>query len=154
MAFYPNFYSAVFGDSEPGSETIQFVEDNYAWMRDQADSAYLESEFWYAVKFSINQMTGMLRGLKEGCPSESLDTFWDSFENPTLTHLLLLNAWGDLYQITAKYFEFGKGRGVIRGNRNYHLSLGKRAARELPSFVERCSAIIKLLPNYADVVYG
>lgn len=153
-AFYPNFYSAVFGDLEPGSEMIQFVEDNFAWMQEQADSAFLESDFWYAVKFSLNQLMGMLRGLMDGCPSDSTDTHWDSLENPTMTHLLLLNAWGDLYQITAKYFEPGRGRGIIRNRLDGSASFRKRSVRESSTFVERCSAIIKLLPNYADIVFG
>ena len=117
-AFYPSFDSAVFGDSAPGSETIQFVKNSFAWMQKQADSAFLENEFWYAVKFSLNQVIGMQRELIDGCPSDSTDMHWGSLENPTMTHLLLLNAWGDLCHITAKYFEPGRERGIIRNRRD------------------------------------
>lgn len=152
--FYPNFYSAVFGSSlAPGSETIAFVVDNYDWMAEQAEENYLTSELWYSVKLMLNQMNGLLRGLSEGCPS-SVDgngIDYTTLDNPTLTHLLLMNAWGDLYQITMKYFEPGRAKGL---SFNPKQPLSRRSLRESSTFVERCSAIVKLLPNYADVVYG
>ena len=152
--FYPNFYSAVFGSSPaPGSDTISFVENNYAWMAQQAEEKYLISELWYSVKLMLNQMNGLLRGLSEGCPSSGVGSGVDytTLDNPTLTHLLLMNAWGDLYQITMKYFEPGRAKGVFHSPGK---PLSRRSLRESSTFVERCSAIIKLLPNYADVVYG
>ena len=153
--FYPNFYSAVFGSKAvPGSETLKFLEDNYQWMRTQADLNYENDEQWYSVNLLLYQLDGMLRGVTEGCPSTTSgddDIDYTTLDNPTLMHLLLLNAWGDLYQITAKYFEPGRPRGSLKkGN---HMN-DRRDLRESTAFVERCSAIIKLLPNYDDVVYG
>lgn len=155
--FYPNFYSAVFGSKAPGTETIAFIEDNYNWMVEQAEANYQSSEQWYAVKLMLNQMTGMLQGVSDGCPSNepieptgSVD--YSSLDHPTLTHLLLMNAWGDLYQITVKFFEPGRPKGMRQNSEPLHREA--RSLRESSTFVERCSAIIKLLPNYADVVYG
>ena len=152
--FYPNFYSAVFGSSEPGAETIQFIEDNYDWMVEQADKNYLVNDYWYAVKASITQINGVYEGLVDGCPPTSSEAKWSTLDNPTLTHILLINAWGDLYQITAKYFEPGRARGLQRPKQAELGHVHSRVLRESSTFVERCSAIIKLLPNYADVVYG
>jgi hypothetical protein len=173
--FYPNFYSAVFGSSEePGAETVAFIEDNYAWMAEQAEANYEDSEQWYAVKLMLNQMNGMLQGLIEGCPSADAGAAaaaaadvvdYSTLSNPTLTHLLLMNAWGDLYQITVKYLEPGRPKGLrhapsdasrgafSEGDKQAEGGSG-RHLREASTFVERCSAIVKLLPNYADVVYG
>ncbi len=151
--FYPNFYSAVFGSSEPGDETVAFIEDNYNWMVSQANENYLSSELWFGVKSYVNHINGIYNGLLQGCPSSALSkqqsVDYSTLDVPTLTHLLLLNAWGDLYQITAKYFEPGRAKGLKLNNEDQN-----RKLRESASFVERCSAIIKLLPNYADVVYG
>lgn len=68
-------------------------------------------------------------------------------DNPTLEHFLMINAWGDLYQITMKYLEPGHDS-RRRGN--------KRTGKDASDFkiVERCSAIVKLLPGLEDVVFG
>jgi hypothetical protein len=63
-------------------------------------------------------------------------------------HFLLINAWGDLYQITMKFREVGN---PVR------LALAKLYQKkfedQLKAF-ERCSAIIKILDGYSDVVFG
>jgi hypothetical protein len=70
------------------------------------------------VKGLLAQLTGLLDGIKEGCPSFAHIPGGDSTDNaqhhrgvylpsltrnPSLIHLLLLNANGDLYQISDKY---------------------------------------------------
>ena len=70
------------------------------------------------MKGLLAQLTGLLDGIKEGCPSFSHIPGGDSTDNaqhhrgvylpsltrnPSLIHLLLLNANGDLYQISDKY---------------------------------------------------
>ena len=75
------------------------------------------SDYWLAVKGLLAQLTGLLDGIKEGCPSfahpggASTDNaqhhrgvYLPSLtRNPSMIHLLLLNANGDLYQISDKY---------------------------------------------------
>ena len=70
------------------------------------------------MKGLLAQLTGLLDGIKEGCPSFAHIPGGDSTDNaqhhrgvylpsltrnPSLIHLLLLNANGDLYQISDKY---------------------------------------------------
>lgn len=106
-------------------------------------------EYWYAVKTILRQVEGLYEGFSAGCPSTSTgvsrETDYSTLENPTLMHFLLMNAWGDLYQITMKHAEPGMNS-RMRGNPK--IKDGKR------TLVERCSAIVKLLEDKSDVVYG
>jgi hypothetical protein len=168
--FYPNFAAAVFGSSGPNDETIKFIEDNYKWLAEQAAANDLaQDQYWHTVRFALNQMEGLVRGVQEGCPSTTpapAEPDYSSLDHPTLTHLLLINAWGDLYQITAKYFFEGSGRGLPKWRaREHSLNLKSLMAQQDDQqltdqkhrssvFVDRCSAIIKVLPGYSDIVYG
>lgn len=169
--FYPNFAAAVFGSSGPNDETVKFIEDNYKWLVEQAASNDLvHDQYWHTVRFALNQIEGLVRGVKEGCPSSSpapAEPDYSSLDHPTLTHLLLINAWGDLYQITAKYLFEGSGRGLPKWRARQHSESLKslmQSSKDEPQlteqkhrssvFVDRCSAIIKVLPGYSDIVYG
>lgn len=77
------------------------------------------SDYWLAVKGILAQLNGLLDGLREGCPSFTHSHSQEFSENdpqhrggvylpsltrsPSLIHLLLLNANGDLYQISDKF---------------------------------------------------
>eukprot|EP01034_Spumella_vulgaris_P031851 gene31851-39343_t len=147
--FYPNFYSAVFGTKAPGPETIKFMESNYAWVKEMAGKHSKTDEYWYAVKSILQQTEGLFEGYKAGCASgvsaDKKRVDYSTLDEPTLLHFILLNAWGDLYQITMKHGEPGMGA-RLQGNRNYK--------NEKKTLVNRCSAIVKLLPDNSDVVYG
>ena len=143
QTFYPNFYSAVFGADPPGNQTLQFVRDNYDWMKSMIKLHASKDNYWYTIQTVLTQLEGMFDGYVAGCPSNHNELSWGSLKKPTLEHFLLLNAWGDLYQITLKYFEPG------RKSRFFD-----RTDRDKRKLVERCSAIIKILPNFEDVVFG
>jgi hypothetical protein len=151
--FYPNFYSAVFGTSQVGNSTLTFLEDNYNWLMEMSKENGSKDEYWFTVQNVLAQINGMYEGFKDGCSSvlKSTDNDsnpWNTLDQPTLLHFLLINAWGDLYQITMKYREVGN---PVR------LALAKQYAKkfeeQLKTF-ERCSAIVKVLPDSSDIVFG
>ena len=81
------------------------------------------SDYWLAVKGLLAQLNGLLDGIKTGCPAFSHIPVTDIDDkqhhngvylpsltrNPSLIHLLLLNANGDLYQISDKYSQKDSG---------------------------------------------
>lgn len=81
------------------------------------------SDYWLAVKGLLAQLNGLLDGIKTGCPAFSHIATGDVDDkqhhngvylpsltrNPSLIHLLLLNANGDLYQISDKYSQRDSG---------------------------------------------
>ena len=148
--FYPNFYSAVFGTDKPGVQTIKFIQDNYNWLKKNVASSADTDDYWYAVKTILAQVEGLYEGYVAGCGSATAKanvdtTDYSTLDNPTLMHFLLMNAWGDLYQIAMKVKEPGQAA-RLQGNRKYK--------NEKKTLVERCSAIVKLLKDNSDVVYG
>lgn len=162
--FYPNFYSAIFGTSEPGAQTLQFIQDNYAWMQAMVSQYAAVDDYWYTISTVLQQVNGLYEGYKAGCggkyiPSPDATNPWATLDAPTLTHFLLMNAWGDLYQITMKYREVGNPLRLAKLNRGRGAGgLAKESdlvtlAEQLKAF-ERCSAIIKVLPDHSDVVFG
>lgn len=154
QTFWPNFYSGMFGDEAPGNNTIAFLKQNYLWMRENALKYGFTDEYWYTVHTTLMQVEGLYEGFVDGCVNQiekatvkSSDNPWATLDEPTLEHFLLLNAWGDLYQITRKLLEPGQFS-RFRGNKKLSTS-----GHDM-KLVERCSAIIKLLPGNEDVVFG
>jgi hypothetical protein len=151
--FYPNFHSAVFGTGAPGKETLGFLKKNYQWLNQMVQEHAATDDYWYTIKSTLLQLNGVFEGYKAGCapnvktPADNDAIDFSSIENPTLLHFLLINAWGDLYQIALKYYEPGQSARLM-GNRRYENKNGK------PVLVERCSSIIKLVENKSDVVFG
>lgn len=184
-AFYKNFLGSAFGVGEvPGEKTVGFLVENYLWMKGEVDM-HPEDVYWQTINKHIHQIEGLLDGYKSGCvPSssankDSLNTkkfsattskggpgvtntltapapeLMLSLDEPTLAHFLLINAWGDLYQIAKKWRE-----GIamnFRGSRSPKSKLlraknGDSNEGKIP--VEHCSAIFKLTDNFADVVFG
>jgi hypothetical protein len=151
--FWGNFYSAVFGTDLPGAQTLGFLRDNYKWMQKMADENAATDDYWFTVQGALKQINGVFEGFVAGCSSpeavragnhDAQDIF-RTLDNPTLEHFLMINAWGDLYQIALKYWEPG---------RNSRLHGNRRVASAKKKLVQRCSAIVKLLPDLSDVVFG
>ena len=172
IAFYPNFYHDLFGYDRPGAQSLAFLRENYRWAKKMAEDNYLADTFWYAQLQTFRQLTGLFDGfmaspcvgatssdassfLKSGQKSENkkkkrssysgggewVPNMWDSLEDePTFEHLLLLNAWGDMYQIATKFAEPGRNSRLFGRNKQ--------------TLIERCSAFIKLLPDYSDVFFA
>lgn len=158
QTFYGNFYSAVFGEDPVGAQTINFLRKNYDWLQDMAQRNAATDDYWYTVKTVLQQTNGLFEGYVAGCSSkerklsslsnDGLDpTIFKTLDHPTLEHFLLLNAWGDLYQIALKYWEPGRNS-RLHGQRKGQLKSEKK------KLVQRCSAIIKVLPDLSDVVFG
>lgn len=151
--FYPNFHSAVFGTGSPGKETLGFLQDNYLWLKDMSAKNAATDDYWYTIQSVVTQLEGVFEGYKAGCASSSSPqpsngpADFSNIDNPTLLHFLLINAWGDLYQIALKYTEPGNSARLM-GNRRYDNKHGK------PVLVERCSSIIKLAADKSDVIFG
>mmetsp|Transcript_4556 Transcript_4556/g.6234 ORF Transcript_4556/g.6234 Transcript_4556/m.6234 type:complete len:596 (+) Transcript_4556:792-2579(+) len=109
--WYVNFYSGLFDGGDPTFESLHFLDDNHQWLVKQAELLWLESDYWMAVRGLLLQLDGMVRGAQEGCPGSEQDkdtarlgAFLPNLQKqPTLIHLLLMNANGDLYQIADKY---------------------------------------------------
>lgn len=115
QTFYGNFYSAVFGTDRPGVQTLAFLRENYRWLSQMAEENAATDNYWYTIRATLTQMNGVFEGYVKGCSSPEavrantgLDTEFMTLDHPTLEHFLLLNAWGDLYQITVKFMEPGK----------------------------------------------
>ena len=154
--YYLNFLHDMFEGSLPSKQTQRFLRKNYEWTTKQANERYHKDDYWLAVKALLEQLDGMLSGFLESCPciQNCDDTSLSSLNQPTILHLLLLNADGDLYQITEKYTE------VARRRLQRKRSLLERAAIQEPMknhsspFDNHCSALIKLLPNNSDIMFG
>lgn len=153
--FYPNFYSAVFGTDRVGAQTIAFLRENYRWMQKMAAENSATDDYWYTVNTVLHQLNGLFEGYVAGCSSDdavkkagSMDKDFNIFstlDHPTLEHFLLINAWGDLYQIALKYWEPG---------RTSRLQGKRKVNNTKKTLVQRCSAIVKILPDFKDVVFG
>jgi hypothetical protein len=148
--FYGNFHSAVFGTDQPGKQTVAFIKENFEWLKKMSAENAETDNYWYTVKSIIQQVSGVYEGYVAGCgggTSTTGEVDYSNLDHPTLEHFLLINAWGDLYQITMKFVEPGEAARLM-GNRRYSLKDGK------PVLVERCSSMIKLLEGKSDIVFG
>jgi hypothetical protein len=171
--FYVNLVHGFFNGSSPGKQTMNFLMDNYNYLKSNAEEKYLSDSYWFTIKLILLQTNGLLEGYRAGCvrnPGNSLTSSslaadelvissWlkssglaDIIESPfmnldhaTVAHFLLLAAYGDLFDITAKFQESGK-------DAKWHSSRIYPDGKKY--LVERCSALIKLLPDYSDVFFG
>jgi hypothetical protein len=153
--FWPNFYKDLFGDlsSPPGIKTLKFIKDQWDWMGIMIEKHSNNDSFWFSQLQTRRQLSGMLKGYNDGCLNKKTTTtlhndneairsnkYWNTFDTPSLEHLLLINAWGDLYQITVKMKEPGRFS-------RYH-------GVKKDQLVERCSAFVRLLPDNSDIYFG
>jgi hypothetical protein len=151
--FYGNFIGSAFGVGEgPGEQTSLFLEENYRYMEKMVANNP-NDEYWQEINFHLQQLNGLYDGYINGCAAnikkgDSGVTFLDTFyNNPKLLHFLVINSWGDLYQIAMKYREKVLSR--FMGNR------GEKVENEQNlKLIERCSALFKLVDNNADIVFG
>lgn len=139
----------MFGDSVPGPQTVAFLRANYLWMERKALEKGETDDYWHAVGTTLRQLEGMYEGYVAGCgesdvPSDIQSPF-ATLNHPTIEHFLIMNAWGDLYQIAMKFIEPGN-KSRYRGNR----SIGDVDMK----LIERCSAIIKLFADKSNIVFG
>lgn len=160
--FYPNFYSAVFGTSTVGQGTLTFLQENYDWLEKTAKENAGTDDYWLTVQGILAQVNGLLEGFSAGCNKVPGEAFtpaslkgsltktnkYATLDQPTLLHFLLINAWGDLYQITMKYREVGNPIRLINARKN------RKSYVDQMKVFDRCSAIIKLLDNNQDIVFG
>jgi hypothetical protein len=100
-----------------------------------------------------------LQGYVAGCGSSAApkgQNIYKNLDSPTLEHFLLINAWGDLYQIASAFSEPAMNSRFFGQNRKDKLADVSRdtLGSERFKLINRCSALIKLLPDFSDVVYG
>src|SRR5690606_11339268 len=88
--FFVNFYYDSFGTDGPTEGTLDFIRQNYEYMRTQSEQQADVSDYWFAVKQMVAQLEGLQAGYHQACPDGKL----------TEMDFLLLNAFGDLYDIT------------------------------------------------------
>lgn len=135
------------------------MKANYEWMKVNAKQFASTDDYWYQIQSSLNQIEGLYEGYVAGCIDDTTAksevspsvNIWATLDHPTLEHFLLINAWGDLYQISVKFFEPGM-QSRLRGNKEL-LKIDKNIIQDF-KIVERCSSIVKLLPDNSDVVFG
>lgn len=169
-----NFYSDNFGDDPPDPLVVQFVVDNYEYMKTEAARGMHSSDYWLFVHTALLQLNGMVAGCQDYSSSDGsykLITL-DSGASPLLIppllsvvddnsrlvdvghaslllKILLMNAWGDLYTITTKVFleELLDDSKTVKARRVSYPR--KKVERDL-----RCSALFKVLPDYSDILFG
>jgi len=144
--FYPNFYYDTFDTDEPPYDVANFIQQNYDWVREMAyknDSAY-----WKTIRGTMAQLDGFVEGFGNSSCADAGAGF-------SLTQLLYINAWGDLYTIQSKFMlekasdEFLSSR--RRGDRRMRLGYPRKP--ELPKDL-RCSSLFRLLPDYSDILFS
>ena len=147
LQFYPNFYSDLFGTKPPGAGSVAFIKANYAWTKSMAEKKAASDEYWLAQLGTIRQLEGLYEGfLQSSCLASSgadkSSWAWDSVAvNPILEQFLLINAWGDMYQIALKFEEPTRDLSRLYGLKH-------------DLHVDRCSALVKVLPDYSDVLFA
>lgn len=193
--FYPNFYADTFGAALPSPEVISFVEDQHSWLTQEAAKALDHSKetsfvdpYWQTMSGVLAQLQGLRKGYAEspcalmsdsdleGLPSDlpaKLRLSSSGTDGPSLLPFLLLNAWGDLYTIMAKFQLSNASEASIEGRSkgdrpNYPAQLdlsqprgarqseGARGGEKYTSHARklRCSALFKLLPDGSDILFG
>lgn len=154
LSFFPNFYNDLLGEEEsPGDEVLLFLREQHEWMVSMSEKLWQEDEYWLAQRALLAQLGGLYDGfLQSDClkqqqqQNEGAKEFsWNSLAvSPRLEQFLLINAWGDMYQIGLK-FKMPESRGYSR-------MFGVQRNRQRR--VERCSALVKVLPDGSDVLFG
>jgi hypothetical protein len=171
--FYVNLVQGFFNGSSPGKQTINFLMDNYNYLKTNSEEKFLSDSYWFTIKLILLQMNGLLEGYRAGSlrnaensmqPSalkanELMISSWlkssgqavtaespfMNLDHATIAHFLLLAAYGDMFDLSAKFQESGK-------DAKWHSSRIYPNGKKY--LVERCSALIKLLPDYSDVFFG
>lgn len=156
--YYLNFMHDMFEGSNPSKETQRFLNKNYKWTLQEANKRYRGDDYWLSVKGILSQLEGMLDGYRAACPCAgecSNRVNLQNLDNPQILHFLLLNADGDLYQITEKYSQ-AAGRRARRRRLNDKSTDDESSPLDKSGkgFDSHCSALIKLLPGNSDLLIG
>lgn len=171
---YENFYADNFGDSFPPDDVVSFIIDNFIWINGQS-RAYPKDSYWLTVRGAVESLLGVIQGFwlsscvthsstpvnaqniiqtLQSMPIEELKPQPHRF---SLLHLLMMNAWGDLYTIMTKYALENLDREGRTGEWVKDGLLSHRTFYPHTEYIERdlrCSSLFKLLPDYADVMFG
>ena len=151
--FYPNFYNDLFGSgNEPGAATVTFMKAQYEWSKAQAEAQFDSDEYWLAQLGTVRQLEGLFKGFVESdCQAQAVKSSfrWDSLTAPTFEQFLLINGWGDMYQIALKFRMPDKDGDLTPAplaERRY--GFGQRVK------MQRCSSLVKILPENKDVLFA
>lgn len=158
---YLNFYADSFGEALPGDDLLNFIIENYLWMETEGEKGIMQgNNFWLAAKASLQQLIGIGQGysaspcaikdarLPLSYPAhiavydvESLNSLKEhlgSVDKFSFLHILMMQAWGDLYTIQTKMFI--DSLNITSGFREKRISYpGTSVERDL-----RCSSLFKV----------
>ena len=150
LSFYPNFYNDLLGEEVPGDEVLGFLRTQHEWTADMSEKLWQSDSYWLAQRALLAQLTGLYEGFVQSeCmhaqgKSQGGAFSWKSLAvAPRLEQFLLINAWGDMYQIGLK-FKRPSSLGYSR-----MFGVGAKRMR-----VERCSALVKILPGSSDIFFA
>ena len=83
------------------------MQQNYDWIAKNADANFRTDEYWLSIKGITEQLNGVVEGYAASpCASQVASKGANdimSADGLSLMHLLLINAWGDLYTIQTKF---------------------------------------------------
>jgi len=135
--FYQNVFE--FGPAGPSRKLTEWVQENDAWTRAQAELLHATDDYWLSVATVLDRFDGMLAGYAEAAAQSNLTPL-------SKLDLLWVNLDGDLFDL----------QGAI-GEPQLYGRLG-RAARSFvnggynSSRILRCSALFKLAQE--DLFFG
>ena len=66
--WYSNSYQAQFDGGDPTEGVLRFLESNHDWMVTQSELHWRSSDYWFSIKSRLEQLHGMLAGIRSGCP--------------------------------------------------------------------------------------
>lgn len=151
---YVNVYSTFFRNSDAaGQEALRglqaFLHENLEWMRAQVERysalpEHLDARYWEAIGLILAQFDGLVQGYqrfsKKQPPVSEIDLF-------------MLNADGDLEDLIPVIQHRQKRTTGSGSNPN---TAADMVTKSFYTFLKtlKCSALIRILPDFADLVWG
>lgn len=174
---YPNFYADNFGDALPSQDIIDFMYTNYMWMKKESDDYFKSSKDWFAVKSTLRQLDGLIDGYNscDGNQKNIIEisnniNILRNMNDLSLMQFLLLNSWGDMYAIQTHFDEINKNKLSVNdkyynvkdtecndNNKCDNILIRKKRITYPHTDISRdlrCSALIKLLSDHSDILFG
>lgn len=146
LTFFPNGDAA---DKETLRDLQSFLRENLHWMREQVAfydmcPELLDAEYWDTVGTILAQFDGLVQGYQrfstEPKPVSEIDLF-------------MLNADGDLQDLIPV---IQRQQHADTGSRTTSTTAADVITQSFYTFLKnlKCSALIRILPDFADLVWG
>lgn len=139
--FYSNVYE--FGADGPSRKLTEWVTENDAWTRAQAEHHAASDDYWLSVATVLDRFDGMLAGYESARAARS--------QLPSLSKLdfLWINLDGDLFDLQNVV-----GEPARAGRKGRAARLQAAAATEDDGPMLRCSALFKLAKEQRELFFG